>query len=60
MADDTSKTGPEDRKHINIDESYEIDWWTRKFGVSRSALAEAVDAVGTSAQAVADYLGKRL
>ena len=60
MADDKTKAGPQDRKRINIEEDYEIDWWTKKFSVSRAALADAVDAVGTSAQAVADYLGKRL
>ncbi len=60
MPNDKAGNGPQDRKRINIDDDGDIDWWVKKFGVSRAHLADAVDAVGTSAQAVADYLGKRL
>jgi hypothetical protein len=41
-------------------EDHEISYWTKKFRVSRDQLAEAVGAVGNSAQAVADFLNKRL
>jgi hypothetical protein len=34
----------------------EIDYWTRKFGVSRKYLARAVARVGGSAEAVETYL----
>ncbi len=60
MADDKTDRGPQDRSRIALGEDYEVAYWTRKFGVGRETLAEAVAAVGNSAQAVADYLGKRL
>ena len=60
MADDKTKTGPADRTRIALGEDYEVAYWKKKFRVSREALAEAVAAVGTSSQAVADFLNKRL
>lgn len=60
MSDDKTNRGPQDRSRISMSEDYEIDYWTRKFGVDRDELADAVEAVGSGSQAVADYLGKRL
>jgi len=59
MPDDKTKTAPQDRKRINVNEDHELAYWSKKFGVSREKLAEAVHEVGTSAQRVADTLGKR-
>lgn len=60
MSNDTSNRGPQDRSRIALSEDYEVAYWTKKFGIGRDELADAVEAVGTSSQAVADYLGKRL
>ncbi|MDO6415594.1 DUF3606 domain-containing protein [Sphingomonas sp. BIUV-7] len=60
MADDLKDRGVRDRNRIAMGEDHEVAYWTKKFGVSRDRLAEAVAAVGTSAQAVADFLNKRL
>jgi hypothetical protein len=60
MADDKTKTGAQDRSRIAIGEDHEVTYWTKKFRVSKETLAEAVMAVGSSAQAVADFLNKRL
>ena len=60
MADNKTKTAPQDRSRIALGEDYEVAYWTKKFGVSKERLAEGVAAVGTSAQAVADFLNKRL
>ena len=60
MADDKTKSAPPDRSRIALGEEYEVAYWTRKLGVSKDRLAEAVAAVGSSAQAVADFLNKRL
>ncbi len=60
MADDKTKTGSQDRSRIAMGEEYEVAYWTKKFRVTRDTLADAVEAVGTSAQAVADFLNKRL
>ncbi|MGM9478199.1 DUF3606 domain-containing protein [Pedobacter sp. GSP4] len=56
--DDKQKTGNADRSKININESYEVDYWSNKFGVSKDKLKATVQIVGTSANAVADYLKK--
>lgn len=56
MSDNTSLRGPQDRSRISMSEDYEVEYWTGKFGVTREALQEAVDAVGNSAAAVEEYL----
>ncbi len=56
--DDKQKTGSADRTKININEAYELDYWSAKFAVSKEKLKAAVDMVGTSASAVEDYLKK--
>lgn len=56
--DDKQKTGSADRTRININEGYELDYWSAKLGVSKEKLKAAVDTVGTSASAVEDYLKK--
>lgn len=60
MGDNKTKTGTPDRSRIAIGETYEVAYWSKKFRVSEQTLREAVEAVGTSAQAVADFLNKRL
>jgi hypothetical protein len=58
MADDPSKRRPEDSSRINIHEPYELEYWTKEFGVSKGKVIEAVNKVGTSVNAVKKYLGK--
>lgn len=60
MADDKTNIGTHDRTRIAMGEDYEVAYWTKKFRVGKDELADAVAAVGNSAQAVADFLGKRL
>jgi hypothetical protein len=48
----------DDRSRINVDEPYEVRYWTEALGVSEAKLREAVIAVGTSADAVRRYLLK--
>jgi 3-oxoacyl-[acyl-carrier-protein] synthase III len=50
--DDLKKRGSPDRSKINMSEDYEVKYWTRKLGVSKEQLQEAVDKVGNSAAAV--------
>ncbi|MDQ0028084.1 hypothetical protein J2X90_005937 [Variovorax paradoxus] len=52
MADDKSKPGGQDRTRINVNEDYELRDWSKKFGVTPEQLKAAVQAVGTSAEAV--------
>lgn len=56
--DNKSKTGTPDRNTINLNEDYEVSYWTKELGVSKDELAEAVKKAGKSAQAVRDYLKK--
>lgn len=56
MADDKTSRGPQDRSRIALGEDYEVRYWTDKFGVSKDQLAEAVEAVGNSADAVERHL----
>ncbi len=56
MPDDPKIKGPQDRKRINIHEPYEVQYWTRVLGISRDQLRTAVEAVGTSAEKVKEYL----
>ena len=58
MADNKSNTGSPDRDRINMSEDYEVRDWSESLGVSRERLQEAVDAVGTSADKVREYLKK--
>ena len=60
MADDKSKTGKSDRDRINVNESYEVRDWAKKFGVTEDALKAAVKKVGPMAKDVAKALGKSL
>ncbi|RXR00842.1 DUF3606 domain-containing protein [Pseudoxanthomonas composti] len=58
MSDDKAKTGAPDRDRINVNEDYELQYWTKALGVSADELREAVRAAGTSADAVRRHLGK--
>jgi len=57
--DDKTKTGNPDNKLINLNENYEVEYWTKELGCSREKLKEAVVAVGNSAVAVREYLKKK-
>ncbi len=59
MPDDKNKTGPQDASRINIHESYELEYWTKKFGVTPDQLRAAVAKAGTSATAVEKALKRR-
>jgi len=54
--DDKTKTGRGDDSRINVNESYELQYWSEKFNVSRDRLKEAVKAVGIQVADVQKYL----
>ena len=43
---------------LSVNEDYESRDWSKKFGVTANELRDAVKAVGTSASAVEQHLGK--
>ncbi|MFG3450278.1 MULTISPECIES: DUF3606 domain-containing protein [unclassified Stenotrophomonas] len=58
MTDDKKNSGSPDRDRINVNEDYELRYWTKALGVSAEELRAAVKAVGPTAAAVRDHLGK--
>lgn len=54
--DDKKNVGNPDRSRINVNESYELQDWAKKFGVSTDEIKAAVKAVGTSAKDVEAHL----
>lgn len=58
MSDDLSEKRPQDATKVNVNESWELEYWSKKFGVTKDQLKNAVKAVGVSAAAVKKYLGK--
>ncbi len=56
MADDKTLKSAQDRSRIALGEDYEVAYWTKKFGVSREKLQEAVDAAGNTVTAVEKHL----
>ncbi|UYB52557.1 DUF3606 domain-containing protein [Xanthomonas sp. AM6] len=58
MSDDKNKSGSPDRDRINVNEDYELQYWTKTLGVSADELRAAVEAVGPTAKAVRAHLGK--
>ncbi len=58
MSDDKKNTGSPDRDRINVNEDYEVQYWTKELGVSAEKLREAVKAVGPTSAAVRKHLGK--
>jgi hypothetical protein len=56
--DSKQNVGSPDRDRINVNEDYELQYWSEKFGVSRDRLKEAVKAAGTSVKDVQEYLNK--
>jgi hypothetical protein len=57
--DDKSKRGPQDATRVNVNETYELQYWSERFNVTPDKLREAVVEVGPIAAAVEQYLKKR-
>jgi 3-oxoacyl-[acyl-carrier-protein] synthase III len=50
--DNLTKKDQRDRSKINMQEAYEVKYWTKELGVTKEKLQEIVDKVGNSAAAV--------
>lgn len=57
MPDDLTKTGKADDSRINIHQDHEVQYWTRKLGVTAERLREAVRLVGPMVRDVKRHLG---
>ena len=57
MADDVTNRGPRDRNRVDVNEDWELRYWSKKFGCTATELRDAVKAVGTTmADKVEAYL----
>jgi hypothetical protein len=59
MSDNLHIRRPQDPTKINVHVTWEVQYWTTKWGISRAQLEAAVRAVGTGTAAVARHLGKQ-
>lgn len=46
MSDDVKQTGSRDDQRIDVNQDYELTYWSKKFGVTRDQLREAVAKAG--------------
>lgn len=58
MSDNKNLTAPQDSSRINVNEDYELRYWSQKFGVSPETLKAAVQNAGVSSSEVEAYLAK--
>jgi hypothetical protein len=58
MSDDKTTRGPADAQRINVNEDYEVRYWTKALGVSEQKLRETVERVGVLANDVRTALGQ--
>jgi hypothetical protein len=59
MTDNKKLKGIQDKVRINVNEAYEVEYWTKKFGISPQQLRGAVRAVGVSVKRVREYLAAK-
>ena len=52
----TKVKGPEERIKVNINEEFDIKYWTQLFGCTEAELRSAVKAIGNSIDEVRIYL----
>jgi hypothetical protein len=56
MSDDLKNRGPRDRSRVNVHEAWELEYWTKHFGVSATKLKQAVGAVGVMVTDISAWL----
>ena len=59
MADDKTKTSPQDAQRVNVHEDYEVKYWSTKFGCTPDQLKAAVKKVGAMTKDVEAELKRR-
>ncbi|QGY03846.1 DUF3606 domain-containing protein [Methylobacterium mesophilicum SR1.6/6] len=59
MIDNLRRREPEDKSKINVHEDWELEYWARRFGVTKERIKDAVRQVGVQTKDVAEFLGQR-
>jgi hypothetical protein len=57
--DDKTKTSPQDAQRINVNEDYEVEYWTMKYSCTVEQLKAAVKKVGVMVKDVEAELKKK-
>lgn len=57
MSDDLKITQPEDPNKINVKQPWELNYWSKSFGVSKEVIVGAVEKVGPLVLNVKRHLG---
>jgi hypothetical protein len=57
MSDNVEDRGPRDRNRVNVNESWELRYWSERFGVSQEDLKSLVAEVGDRVEDVERRLG---
>jgi hypothetical protein len=60
MTDNLKDRGPQDRTRINLNEDWELRYWTKELGISEQRLRELVKQHGVSADSIRRVLGKKV
>ena len=58
MSDDKMNRGEPDRSRINLNEDYEVSYWSERFGITKEQLKKAVEKVSNSPEDIARLVGK--
>jgi hypothetical protein len=58
MSDNLNVRGQQDRSKINVNETWEVSYWTKELGVTTEQLVAAVQAAGPNVEAVRKALGR--
>lgn len=58
MPDDVTRRQPEDPQRININQNWELEYWSKRLGCTKAELIAAVQKVGPMVEDVKKELGK--
>jgi hypothetical protein len=56
MPDDKNRKGPEDPNKINLNQAYEVAYWTKELGIDEARLRRAVREAGVMVVQVRAWL----
>ncbi len=59
MADDKTKTRPQDASKVNVNQPYEVNWWCAEFKCTEQQLRDCVKSVGVLAKDVKACVEKK-
>lgn len=54
MADNLAKHGPQDGRKINVNQVHELQYWTRRLGLTEGELRDIVNKVGPGVRRVTE------